>query len=502
MLKKLRNKKTAKKIWIILAILILPAFLLWGSGSIIRDKEKAKQSSVVGKISGKSIKLTEYLDALEAARTQAIMQFGDKFSEIQKYINLESQAWDRIVLLSEAKKRRINANDNEVIELIQSYPFLQRKDKFDEKTYAEMLRYVFRTQPRIFEEQTRQNIILSKLFEELTKSIKISDEEIKKEYMKTNEQISVYYITAVPFNFINKDAPIDEKELKDYFAENALQYKQPLNYNLEYITADSEDKIKQLMDYLNNKEALNKLLKDMGLAVKETGLFPETAPIPGIGWSTQISNSLSKIKTGEYLPPAQIEKNYYLFKLKERIGPHVPELEQIKDKVKNNLIHYKAEVIAKIKIEACLKKIKKNPPLDSSKDNKAQINAEAKPPVKPDEKLAEFEKAALLFGLKASSTEPFKHGSYIESIGASDMFWEKVINLKENETSGIIKLPSGFYIIKLKSRVPIDENKFKEEKPGLMKQLEMQKKQEYFSKFTEGLKKNSQLFQQGNSLGQ
>ncbi len=502
MLKKLRNKKTAKKIWIILAILILPAFLLWGSGSTIRDKEKTKQLSVVGKISGRNVEFEQYQDAIEATRAQAIMQFGEKFSEIQRYINLESQAWDRLVLLSEAKKRRIYANDNEVIELIQSYPFLQRTGKFDEKTYADMLRYVFRAQPRIFEEQTRQNIILSKLFDELTKNIKVSDDEVKKEYTKINEQISVYYIAAIPFDFIDKDAPIDEKEIKDYFSENALQYKQPLSYNLEYISADSKDKIESLRASLNDKEALDKSLKEMGLTVKETGLFPETAPIPGIGFYAQIVNSLSKIKVGEYLSPTQIEKNYYLFKLKERIEARVPELAQIKDKVKNNLLQSKAEITAKNKIEECLEKLKKGTPPDTSRDNNAKIDAETKQQVLPGEILPEFEKAASLFGLKTSSTEPFKHGSYIEKIGASDMFWEKITELKENETSGIIKLPSGFYIIKLKSRVPLDENKFKEEKPELMKQFEMRKKQEYFSKHIEELKKDSQLFQQENLLKQ
>ncbi len=490
MLKKLRNKKTAKKIWIILAILILPAFLLWGSGSIIGDKDKTKQSAFVGKVSGKLITLSEYKDALEATRNQAILQFGDNFSEIQKYINLESRAWDRILLLSEAKKRKIRANDKEIIELIESYPFLQRKNKFDNKIYADMLKYAFRTQARIFEEQTRQNIVLSKLFEELTKDIKVTEEETKKEYTRTNEQISVYYIAAIPFDFIDKTTPIEEKELNDYFTNNALEFKQPLSHNLEYISADSENKIQRLMSSLNNKEALSELLKDMGLAVKETGLFPENTPIPGIGWPTQVVNSISKIKVGEYLPPVQIEKTYYLFKLKERKDPYVPELEQIKDKVKEKLTRYKSETIAKIKIEACLEKLKEN--LKSSETDKTPISTKSNAENKTD---IEFDKTAKLFVLKSSATEPFKHGSYIEGIGASDMFWEKVISLNDNQTSDIISLPSGFYIIKLKSRVPLDEKKFNEEKPEFTRRLSEQKKQEFFSKFIEELKKDSQRFQ-------
>ena len=40
MLRALRNKKTAKKVWIVLAVIIVPAFVLWGSGSLLRSKEE------------------------------------------------------------------------------------------------------------------------------------------------------------------------------------------------------------------------------------------------------------------------------------------------------------------------------------------------------------------------------------------------------------------------------------------------------------------------------
>ena len=57
MLKMLRNKKTAKKIWIVLAILIIPAFCLWGFGSTLRTKKK---SAFLGRVLGKPINIQEY----------------------------------------------------------------------------------------------------------------------------------------------------------------------------------------------------------------------------------------------------------------------------------------------------------------------------------------------------------------------------------------------------------------------------------------------------------
>jgi len=480
-LKRLRKKKTAKKVWIILAILIVPAFVLWGSGSLIRSKQEA---AYAGRVFGKNISFLEFKDALEAVRNAAIMQFGEEnFSEIQKTLNLESQAWMRIILLFEAKKRKITASDKEVVELIQSYPYFWRNGKFDNRMYSEILRYVFHTQPRVFEEQTRQNFILSKLYKQVTRDIVLSEEEIKTDYQKANEEISLYYIAGIPSDFAKGLEP-SEQDLKDYFSGNSLQFKQPLSFNLDYIVLESENKIKDVILRLNksrtflgiqkipkymNKEKVrdkkhdfNKIAQDLGITVKETGLFAQTEPVPGIGWSPEILNLLSKLKIGQYSPPIQMGKYYYILRLKEKKEAYIPDFENIKDKVRERFIKDKSTKLAKDKIEECLAKLK------------------------------DFDKAAGECGLKSGSTGYFKYGSYIEGIGASDNFWMKASKLKEDGFSDVIDMgPSGFYIIKLKSRIPIDEKKFEKEKAEFSQKLLSQKKEEYFAQFIEDLKRKA-----------
>ncbi|MDD5097969.1 MAG: SurA N-terminal domain-containing protein, partial [Candidatus Omnitrophica bacterium] len=113
MLKILRNKKTAKKVWIVLAIIIIPAFTLWGFGSSSRSRQ---ENAPAGKIFGKSVSSQEFKKALAAARTAAILQFGDNFPKVEKYLNLESQAWERLILLQEAKNRKLDITDQEVVD--------------------------------------------------------------------------------------------------------------------------------------------------------------------------------------------------------------------------------------------------------------------------------------------------------------------------------------------------------------------------------------------------
>ena len=479
MLNKLRKKKTQKRIWIVLAILIVPAFVLWGSGSMIRSKQEGEYA---GRIFGQRISFIDYKDALDATRTLAIMRYGDNYQETQKNLNLEADAWERLILLAEARSRRIKVSDKEVVDFIESYPFFQHNGQFDKSIYLQITRYVFRTQPRDFEEQTRQNLMISKLSQEVTKDLpNLTDKEIQEEYHRLNEEISLYYITANPADF-TKDVSANEGELKDYFLKNSIQFKQPLSFNIEYVSLpvgekDNQainDSIKNLVSRLRKNNDFAKVAKEAGLTLKETGLFAESDPIPGIGWSPQITNLISKASVGQFVTPIFLDKNYYILKVKERKEPYIPELEKIKDKVKEAFIKDRAREIARQMTESCLKKLK-----ELSQTNPKLIN---------------LEQSAKDFGLKSGSTVLFKFGSYIEGIGASDNFWLAAQNLKEDEFGEIIETSAGFYIIKLKSRISIDEKKFEGEKKDFSKQVLEQRKQEYFARFAEELKRRAQRY--------
>ncbi len=478
MLKQLRDKKTSKKIWIGLALIVVPLFIFWGAGGIGKGSKKA---NIAGKLYGKPVSFQEYEDALIATRNQAVIQFGEMFSQMQKYMNMESQTWDRLILLHEAAKRKIRANDQDVIKLIKSYPFFQKKGVFDKALYKQMLQYYFHTPARAFEEETRQNIMIARLYDEITQPVKLTEEEIKNAYIKTNQEISVYYICSAPQEFTKYIQP-NQDELKSYYDKNKLEFKQPLSFNLEYIilpfTADTktavEEKINGIMPRIKAKEDLNKVAKDLKLEVKETGLFPQTGPIPGIGWPKELLELISRLKTNDYTQVFSIESNYYIFRIKERKESYVPDFEEIKDKVRDRLIKEESQNIAEGKIKEAL--------------------TQAETEYKTNPKSLDLSKIAKGLGLKYAETTPFKYGSYIEGIGSSDSFWDVADALEDNQPSKIIGMSSGFYIIKIKSRSKLDETKFKEEKAAFSEQLLNQKKQEAFLKFLEEAKKKAQIY--------
>jgi parvulin-like peptidyl-prolyl isomerase len=331
-----------------------------------------------------------------------------------------------------------------------------------------MLQYAFRIQPRRFEEESRQNIILSKLFKMLTDDIQASDEEVRQEYRKANEKIRLIYIAALPSEFAKNINPSAE-EIKDYFVKNSLKFKRPPSLNLEYIVLEPDAKSKGAIKRLAKKGSFHRVAKDLNLPVKETGVFAQTELIPGLGWSAEILPLVTKLKPGQHTAPIQIDKQLYVFCVKEKLDAYLPELEKVQDGVKITLVQEESQGLAKNKIEECLKKIR-------------ELQQEGAKDI-------DFNKAAGEFGLKSGPTEPFGYGSYIEGIGASDIFWDTASKLQNGEVSGVLAVPGGFYIIKVKERMPIDENKFSSEKTDFSRKVLLQKKQEYFVKFLADLKK-------------
>ena len=462
MLRILRNKKTAKKVWIFLAIIIIPAFTLWGFGSASRSRE---ENTPAGKIFGKNVSNLEYKKALAAAKTSAIMQFGDDFPKVEKYLNLDSQAWERLILLHEAKKLKINISDQEIIDTIQKAAYFQRNSVFDNKTYVEILRYVFQVQPRAFEEQMRQNLTLAKLYNQLTEGIKIDDSQIRQEWLKTNEELSINYIASLFAEFAKKIKP-DDKEISAYYDKNKDAFKEPPSINLEYILTDSDTESKKIPDLINKKYTLERISKELNLAKKETGLFKQFTPPPALKIPQETLSLALTLKDGLPAPMVKVDKSFYVYALKENKPGRTPELSEIKDKIKEALIQEEAEKTAQSKIKECADKLKSMP------FNQAASASE--------------------MGFKTGQTKFFKSTDQLDNLGPAQIFWNMAKKLKENQVSDIFSDASGYYIIKLKTVKPVDEDKFTKDKAKLGENMLSQKKSEFFGKFVEETKKKAQ----------
>ncbi|MBL7068905.1 MAG: SurA N-terminal domain-containing protein [Candidatus Omnitrophica bacterium] len=141
-----------------LALVIIPAFVFWGAGGL------RESSNYAGTVFGKRVSFDEYRESLNAAKNQALIMYGSNFYKMREAMDLDNQAWDRIIMLNEAERCRIKVTDSEVIARISSFGFFRNKEgSFDKGAYDIILKNTFRTDPRRFEEDIRQWLIIEKL---------------------------------------------------------------------------------------------------------------------------------------------------------------------------------------------------------------------------------------------------------------------------------------------------------------------------------------------------
>ncbi|MDP2939679.1 MAG: SurA N-terminal domain-containing protein [Candidatus Omnitrophota bacterium] len=482
MLKQLRKKGNVKKILWFLAIIIVPAFMLWGSGSLIRSQGK---ENYAGRIFGKKISFEEFNDSLQAVKTQAIMQFGDDFYKIQKFLNLEQETWNRLILLHEVIKRKIKIKDAEVIEAIKKLPFFKENGKFDSKIYEDILRYNFHLPARTFEEQTRHSLSFAKLFEEVTQNINIEDSELLNEYKKVNEKLRLSYFLFTPSQF-EKNITIDAIEIKDYFEQHKEDFKKPPSINIQYLGIDFssklepqekrtiKDKLNEVYEELKNNPDFEKAALKFFLPIKETGFFSQEGPIPTIGWSNEFLKTAFRLKLHEICPALETPKGIYILKLKEKKDSYIPTLAEAEPDVKKILTSKKAIEIAGAKAKEALEKIKK---------------------IYQTARRIDFVRLSKLLSLELKNTPLFKYGDYIPNIGVAKEFQEAAFKLKDSKSkmSDIIALTQGFCILKLEDYQKIDEKKFVQEKEEFRKVLLEKKRKDAFNNFFEKLRLEARL---------
>ncbi len=411
-----------------------------------------------GKIFGKKVPISDFQKAYNGVKTQLTIRYGKLPNDSKIEPVLEDEAWNRLIMLYEAKKERIKVTDKDIVDYVKGVTaFNDKSGRFSKRQYEEILRYGFGLTPAEFEAQVRDNLTIDKLIEKHSDDVKLTDAEILNEYRFLNEKAKADYILFKTSDFLTQ-AVVTEDEVKAYFEKNKAAFKIPTQVNAEYIAKPFPD------DKEETKQKVRKEIKDISyefaadtdlaaaakkfsLEVKETGFFNRETNIPGIGYDLKFADTALSLAVGQVSSPLETKTGVYIIKIKEKKPERQATFVEVKDDAEKNLKAEKADAIAKVKAQEALKSLKAGSSLPFKK------------------------------------TEAFARGQYIEGLGVSPEFAEAAFSVKQGELFGdTVKIHDGYAIVRQDSITPIDEKKFQEEKDKLKKSLLEQKK--YFASIT------------------
>lgn len=500
MLKLLRKKGFAKKVLWVIAVIIILSFGFFGTAYLITDK---KPADYAGTIFGKKVSAEEFSNAYQAVYIQALIRFGDKFNEISRFLNLEAETWDRLILLREAGKRKIKASNEEVVHAIEQYAFFQRDGRFDPLLYNDILRYAFRVSARDFEEGIRDNLKFITLFQQITAPVAVTGQEVLEAFRRENEKIQVSYILVTPGQF-QKDVSFNDEEAQNHYAQNKNEFIVPAAMNVEYISLDfppgeetapeaakpatAADQTPTITEAMKKpvREKAGAIFLDLlvnpdmqaaggkhNVEVKSSGFFSMDQPDLTLGWPYELLIKLFAMDKNAVNDPFETPRGMLIVKIKEKKDAYIPEYKDVAEKVTEALRKNKAKVIAREKTEEYLKLIQ---------DAFARTE------------LKNFAQTAKDLGLEVHQTPVFGRGEYLPVVGISKEFQDAAFALTEqNDLSGVAAAENGYCILHLDSRVPADEKQFEEKKQSLSEKLLNERRTQAFNDFLNQLRFKAQI---------
>ncbi len=458
MLKLLRHKGTQKKIYIFLALAVVLTFAVSG---VIIGGIGDKTPSSVGKIDGKKIPLQEYLASYKAVDHQAAWTYGDRYKQLRRAINFQSEAWDRLLLLYHAKKENIRVSDKDVVDWLTSQSGFSNKGVFDTAFYKRYVKEALHMDARQFEEEIRQMLAIRKISEGLRSQTKFTDEELKTLYAKENAEHDISY-GIVSWETEKTGVPTpDDKELESFYPTVQYDLMEPERLKMKYlqIPQEREEELKEAFT-AGKIETIESLSKKYNLPVHETGFvsredreIAEQIPPSIIGFCF----SMPEGKETGWL---KIDKGAFKFLIEEKKPAQALGFQEAKAKVKELWIKTRASEAAVKKLNGLRQK--------SGTDLDALLKNAGVAQVKKLEK--------------------FKKGGQLPDPKSSQAFEKALESLKPGEISGAFVVSDGAAILRLDKVSASDEKKFAEEKESFKNRLTDEKVEAAFTALLERLR--------------
>ena len=444
MLEILRKKGVNKTILWIIAIIIILSFGVFGTAYRLDNTVNS-----AGTIYGHNVSIKDFQQAYLDARDQAIRLYGDEFFKNGNRIDLEQEVWDRLILLKEAQKRDIQVTDQEVVAYIASFPFFQRGGAFDQVAYEEIVQNpnIFDRSTHDFEEGVRKQLIIKKLIDSVAPEVVLSEDQLKKEYQKRNEKITLEYVLFNASDF-DKNSTASDDEIKTYYEEHKEQFRLPPTIVLNYVQTKDKALADTLSKELTPNSSFAAVAKQLKLEVKTSAPFTQDQPILTFASNPDNIVNFFKMKTGEYSPPLEAPDGWQIVQLKEKNDSALPALQDIKAQVKDAVLLEKGFALAKPQADKSLAAL-----------------TEAL-------KTKDFKTAATGLGLKVEETPAFGRKEYIANVGLIEEFQQEADELNmDKRLSGVISTSQGPAIIYLEKMEKPEDGQFESDKENFRQQF-------------------------------
>jgi peptidyl-prolyl cis-trans isomerase D len=190
----------------------------------------------------------------------------------------------------------------------------------------------------------------------------------------------------------------------------------------ERAQAQASDLAQALEKEVTKPADFDRVAKEKGLTVQESGFFARDEPILGLGPSPEAANRAFDMKQGDVAGPLRASRGFVFETLVARQDPYVPKLDEVKERVRDEVVKQRAR--------------------DLSQQKAAEIAAKLK-------SAADFDKAAKAAGLEAKTTDLIARDAPIPDLGVAKAVEDAAFRLPVGGVSDAIPTDNGTAVIKV-----------------------------------------------------
>jgi len=226
------------------------------------------------------------------------------------------------------------------------------------------------------------------------------------------------------------------------------------------------DRTRDLDARITKPSDLDTIAKESGVTVAESGFFARDEPVPGLGPAPELVNAAFTQKDGTVSKALQSPRGPVYLTVTGKKDPYVPQLSEVKDRVRDDVIKIRAAELSKQKAGEVASTLR------SAKN---------------------FAAAAKAQGLEAKDTQLITRGSPLPDIGVSPDADKAAFTLPVGSVSDPIATPSGTVIVRVAERQDVTPQAFRAAKETFRTQLLAERRDMFFASYMAKAKQNMKI---------
>jgi peptidyl-prolyl cis-trans isomerase D len=201
------------------------------------------------------------------------------------------------------------------------------------------------------------------------------------------------------------------------------------------------------------------------IPVQESGMFAQNEPILGLGASPAVAARAFELADGQVSEQLQTARGFVFFTVAGKQPSYLPKLDEVKERVRNDLTSARAEELAR------------------------QKAAELAPKLKT----GDFEKTAKAGGAEVKTSESVTRDGSLPDIGSGSEVLDKAFALPQGGVSDPITVPTGIVIVKVLEKSAVKPEDFTARKDSFREELLTDRRNRFFTNYMNKAKQRMRI---------